>query len=284
MFVKWSASKPLACAIAYDTRHRSREFAELCAQIMAAAGFKVWFLDGYRSTPEAVVRRSLQELRLRHHDHRQPQSAHRQRREGLLVDRRPVAAAARQRRDRSGLPRQGDRADAVGRGTGLGPDRVLPGRGRCGLRRGGPAAEHGRAARSEDHLFAAARRGRIGGLPGAGGGRIRGRGGLRPARRARSRFHQRAGPRGQSGERRRLRRHDRPRQGDRRGLDPGHRPRLRPPGLRRPADPCRRRCLGNADRQPDRLAADRFAAGRPQGGRHASSRACTSSRRWSPRS
>jgi phosphoglucomutase/phosphomannomutase len=45
--------KPLACAIAYDTRHRSREFAELCASIMAANGFNVWFLDGYRSTPEA---------------------------------------------------------------------------------------------------------------------------------------------------------------------------------------------------------------------------------------
>jgi phosphoglucomutase/phosphomannomutase len=45
--------KPLACAVAYDTRHRSREFAELCASIMAAAGFKVWFLDGFRSTPEA---------------------------------------------------------------------------------------------------------------------------------------------------------------------------------------------------------------------------------------
>ena len=45
-------AKPLSCAIAYDTRHRSREFAELCAEIMAAAGFKVWFLDGYRSTPE----------------------------------------------------------------------------------------------------------------------------------------------------------------------------------------------------------------------------------------
>jgi len=44
--------KPLACAIAYDTRHRSRHFAELCAQIMAAAGYKVFFLDGYRSTPE----------------------------------------------------------------------------------------------------------------------------------------------------------------------------------------------------------------------------------------
>ncbi|MEA1950738.1 MAG: phospho-sugar mutase, partial [Planctomycetota bacterium] len=41
-----------ACAIAYDTRHRSRHFAELSAGIMAAAGLKVWFLDGYRSTPE----------------------------------------------------------------------------------------------------------------------------------------------------------------------------------------------------------------------------------------
>lgn len=44
--------KPLACAIAYDTRHQSRHFAELCAEIMVAAGFKVFFLDGYRSTPE----------------------------------------------------------------------------------------------------------------------------------------------------------------------------------------------------------------------------------------
>jgi len=43
---------PLACAIAYDTRHRSRHFAELCSEIMAAAGFTVYFLDGYRSTPE----------------------------------------------------------------------------------------------------------------------------------------------------------------------------------------------------------------------------------------
>ena len=42
----------LACAIAYDTRHRSRHFAELCSEIMAAAGFKVYFLDGFRSTPE----------------------------------------------------------------------------------------------------------------------------------------------------------------------------------------------------------------------------------------
>ncbi|MBI2824379.1 MAG: phospho-sugar mutase [Planctomycetia bacterium] len=42
----------LACAIAYDTRHRSRHFAELCAEVMVAAGLRVFFLDGVRSTPE----------------------------------------------------------------------------------------------------------------------------------------------------------------------------------------------------------------------------------------
>jgi phosphoglucomutase/phosphomannomutase len=41
-----------SCAIAYDTRHNSRRFAELCASVMAANGFTVYFLDGYRSTPE----------------------------------------------------------------------------------------------------------------------------------------------------------------------------------------------------------------------------------------
>jgi phosphoglucomutase/phosphomannomutase len=42
----------LRCGIAYDTRHQSRHFAELCGEIMAAADFKVFFLDGVRSTPE----------------------------------------------------------------------------------------------------------------------------------------------------------------------------------------------------------------------------------------
>jgi phosphomannomutase len=42
----------LSCAVAYDTRRRSREFAQLCAEVMAANGFTVWFLDGFRSTPE----------------------------------------------------------------------------------------------------------------------------------------------------------------------------------------------------------------------------------------
>ncbi|MBI1901563.1 MAG: phospho-sugar mutase [Planctomycetia bacterium] len=46
---------PPSCAIAYDTRHRSRHFAELCAEVLAAAGFKICFLDGYRSTPALSV-------------------------------------------------------------------------------------------------------------------------------------------------------------------------------------------------------------------------------------
>ncbi len=43
---------PWKLAIAYDTRHRSREFAELCASVAVANGFEVYFIDDYRSTPE----------------------------------------------------------------------------------------------------------------------------------------------------------------------------------------------------------------------------------------
>ena len=45
-------SEQLKCAIAYDTRHRSREFAELCSGIMVANGFQVFLLDDYRATPQ----------------------------------------------------------------------------------------------------------------------------------------------------------------------------------------------------------------------------------------
>lgn len=51
-YVKTQQTSNLSCAIAYDTRHNSRHFAELCAGIMAASGFKIYFLDDYRSTPE----------------------------------------------------------------------------------------------------------------------------------------------------------------------------------------------------------------------------------------
>ncbi len=41
-----------SCAIAYDTRHRSEHFARLCTEVLLAAGFRVFFLRGFRSTPE----------------------------------------------------------------------------------------------------------------------------------------------------------------------------------------------------------------------------------------
>jgi phosphoglucomutase/phosphomannomutase len=44
--------KSLSCAIAYDTRHKSRHFTELCAGIMVANGFTVYLLDDYRATPQ----------------------------------------------------------------------------------------------------------------------------------------------------------------------------------------------------------------------------------------
>ncbi|MCC9658016.1 phospho-sugar mutase [Rhodopirellula halodulae] len=51
--VKYHAgAKSLSCVIAYDTRHKSRHFTELCAGIMVAAGFKVYLLDDYRATPQ----------------------------------------------------------------------------------------------------------------------------------------------------------------------------------------------------------------------------------------
>jgi phosphoglucomutase/phosphomannomutase len=45
------ADAPRSCAIARDTRHNSPEFAELCARVLAAAGFKVYLFPEYRSTP-----------------------------------------------------------------------------------------------------------------------------------------------------------------------------------------------------------------------------------------
>ena len=41
-----------SCAIAYDTRHRSEHFAKLCTEVLLAAGFRIFFLRGFRSTPE----------------------------------------------------------------------------------------------------------------------------------------------------------------------------------------------------------------------------------------
>ena len=46
------AGESPSCTIAYDTRHRSEHFARLCTEVLLAAGFKVFFLRGVRSTPE----------------------------------------------------------------------------------------------------------------------------------------------------------------------------------------------------------------------------------------
>jgi phosphomannomutase len=46
------AGETPSCAIAYDTRHRSEHFAKLCAEVLLAAGFRIFFLRGFRSTPE----------------------------------------------------------------------------------------------------------------------------------------------------------------------------------------------------------------------------------------
>lgn len=46
------AGETPTCAIAYDTRHRSEHFARLCTEVLLAAGFRISFLRGFRSTPE----------------------------------------------------------------------------------------------------------------------------------------------------------------------------------------------------------------------------------------
>ena len=51
-YVKANQKGPFSCGIAFDTRHRSVEFAHLCAGIMVAAGFKVYLLEEIRSTPQ----------------------------------------------------------------------------------------------------------------------------------------------------------------------------------------------------------------------------------------
>ena len=95
-----------------------------------------------------VVRRALQAVRLRHHGHGQPQSAARQRGEGLLVHRRAAPAAAR-RAAASSACTSVTRIERMpfDEGAGVGPDRLLPGGGRRGVRRGG-ASRRARPARA----------------------------------------------------------------------------------------------------------------------------------------
>src|SRR5689334_4349347 len=44
------AGSARSCAVAYDTRHNSPEFARVCAGVLAAAGFTVHVFGAHRST------------------------------------------------------------------------------------------------------------------------------------------------------------------------------------------------------------------------------------------
>ena len=94
------ATAGCSCAIAYDTRHRSRQFAELVQRDHGGRRLHGLLPRRLPQHAGAFLRRAPQAVRLRHHDHRQPQPAQRQRGEGLRPQRRAVRAAARRRLDR----------------------------------------------------------------------------------------------------------------------------------------------------------------------------------------
>ena len=129
------------------TRGTARaQFAELCSEIMAAAGFTVYFLDGYRSTPELsfAVRYKKCDcgimITASHNPPRDNAVKVYWSTGGQLL---PPHDADSIQRDAAG---DVDQADAVCRGDGRRQDRLLPGGGRCGVHRGRADAEHARPA------------------------------------------------------------------------------------------------------------------------------------------
>ena len=50
--VKADGGEQRGVAIAYDSRNNSREFAKVCAGVLAGAGIKVYIFDDLRPTPE----------------------------------------------------------------------------------------------------------------------------------------------------------------------------------------------------------------------------------------
>ena len=73
----WSSGAELSCAIGFDTRHKSDHFARLCAEIMTAAGFTVYFLGPISGDAGTVVHGAREEVLVRHHGDGEPQSAQR---------------------------------------------------------------------------------------------------------------------------------------------------------------------------------------------------------------
>ncbi len=93
-----------------------------------------------------VLRRAPFSVRLRNHHHGQPQSAQRQRREGLRRQRRAVRAAPRRRFDRADAARHVRQTHFLCQGVGRRPDSLLPGRGGRRFHPGGVEAERARPA------------------------------------------------------------------------------------------------------------------------------------------
>ena len=85
-YVKEHVPPPHSCAIAFDTRHRSVEFSKLCASVMVAAGFKVFYLDEIRSTPELSFAVRFKRCSCGIIGDRQPQPSDGQRDQSVLVD------------------------------------------------------------------------------------------------------------------------------------------------------------------------------------------------------
>ena len=66
----------LSVVIAHDTRYFSREFAQAAAKSLNALGIDALLFPEDRSTPQLSFTTRLTAAQGRHHDHRQPQSAH----------------------------------------------------------------------------------------------------------------------------------------------------------------------------------------------------------------
>ncbi len=259
----------LSCAIAYDTRHNSPHFARLCAEIMVAAGFRVYFLDDYRSTPELsfLVRYKQCSCGIMVTASHNPPSDNAVKvywstggqilppHDKGVID-RVMNVGAIERADFDTALAEGQielctaEVDAAFLSAAEGPGPP------------GPAAIEG-------DLLTTAWCGSECGRSGNEGGRLRGSGSFRRPRAAGWRFSQCAEPCRESGECRGLRLDHRTGERSPRRTDSGFRPRLRSTGMCCTADDRSDRALGYLQRQPAGRLAGRLRAGTSTEVRHA---------------
>ena len=286
-----TTSKTRRTARPLSLRHRLRHAARsraICRAVRRDHGRRRLHGLFPRRLPQhagTVVRGALQAVLLRHHGHGQPQSAQRQRGEGLLVDRRAIAAAARSGRDR---PRDERPPRSIAcrspRRWPQGKVVYLPGGSRRGVssrpcrRRASPGPRELKIIYSPLHGVGASAV-----LPALAADGFSDVEAVRPARRRPTAIFptcpatspiprtRRCSTRSSSAAKRV-------------GADLilATDPDCDRIGLAAPLTPKPGAAWAHADRQSDRRAADRLRAGAPQSGRHAHAASTTSSRRWSP--